>query len=554
MKVTDGPEPKLKTFSSPRLQRLEKLLCSVEEAGFFPFRLPDKIIPKMFKLSPFNLADKSTSSDNFGLGVVGALIFVGTPFVWSSLAKKGTLQFSHVTTNLTEFRFCVNDTSKVKDRSRKRQKAQDAAELKAAQSEVEKLQKDLQAHGVTVVDAGVFATDPGMSDAQSCYVPTGFVDAELADRQQVVETIAKFGEGSAEHQALLADLEEKWGQFRVPSQFETFGVTGKLIRSENQQDRYQRQQARHQQAVYEAIPESKREELDVHGGLSGNVNLARVRVSEFRAQLMAHVVPFLRWRMKAYSGEPYSEQRFRNRRTKESITVRTIELKENIARKVFEESESGELDGEVRLEKKQRGSLPAAKRTRRTRKKNAGKKKRGRKARRKLVVEGRSPAGNGKKKVLAIASPHGDWNGKQMRGYRGNNSFPRMDMMRREVRQLREFAKNGRYEGTGVVVYPDRVNETRTTKQCEHVLHRIRGEQADRRCATRNDNEDLARDPCWKSLVCDVCVRQKRLKKRQLKARDPTSASNQAARYAQGKRHSRYKGVEAVAAGFVSRR
>jgi hypothetical protein len=441
----------------------------------------------------------------------------------------------------------VLDTTRSKDRSRKRAVAKDAANLKEAQEEVMRVSEKL---GRCIVDAGVVATDLGMSDGQSCYVPSAFTDSELADRQRVLETIAKFGEGSPQHKQELDHLEQKWSSFRVCTSFETFGVTGAQIASEAGRDLFQKQQARHRERVVERLGEKNQATLAEAGGISGDLNLANVPAHSWREELCERHLPFLEWRMEAYSGTPYREQRFRQRRVKESITVRTHELKENIAVRVYE-AECMKGKKGVDKVKKHRQTLPPAKRTRRTRKKN----------RRKQRVK---HAANGKRKgvgqktsrahtVLFVASPVGDWNGRPPRGFHGDSTFPRKDMMRRADRQAKKFAKEGRHERTGVVVYPDRVNETRTTKQCEHVLHRIRGEQADRRCATKRDNEDVAKDPCWKSLVCDECVRRKRLKKRQLKPRDPTSAANQSFKYAQRRRHRKYKDVEASAPGFQCR-
>ena len=124
--------------------------------------------------------------------------------------------------------------------------------------------------------------------------------------------------------------------------------------------------------------------------------------------------------------------------------------------------------------------------------------------------------------LLLLHLALGDWCGRQPRGYRRNNSFPRRKLERILCRLLTCYARGGRYEKSGVVIVPTRVSEYRTTKGCGQPTHLILGERANRRPATKKDSEDLTRSRCHDVLHCTHCGA--------FHARDRTSATGIAIR------------------------
>lgn len=110
-----------------------------------------------------------------------------------------------------------------------------------------------------------------------------------------------------------------------------------------------------------------------------------------------------------------------------------------------------------------------------------------------------------KRRIVRIEYICGDWNGRQPRGYRKDNSWCRKSFERVKRRLMLCFVRQKRFLQTGVVVLLAQGDEYRTTRNCPCVSHRILDERVDRKLATTAEESNLFNSPAWKVLYCPVC-------------------------------------------------
>jgi hypothetical protein len=291
--------------------------------------------------------------------------------------------------------------------------------------------------------------------------------------------------------------------------------------------------------------------LNANGGMSGNVNFARTRFADTAAKC-TEFLSCAQLRIAFYRKITFRQQRFANRRAKESIAARSIEAIEHIAQMMdsassssfsssslqpplssqpssSSSSSSSSLSKPLSLSSRYQRSKLGPKRDKRRERKKFDRRRKKRKAvpppssaPPKVPTAAVDTAGGDPCPVAVVVDPASrkiiaiNYVTGQPWGYRGDNSFPRKDFERIKLKLLTCFSRQKRFLHTGVVVILSQGDEYRTTKQCPAPVHRVTDERVDRGLATTTNDSRLTKSPVWKVLFCKACGA--------FHARDQTSA------------------------------
>jgi hypothetical protein len=300
---------------------------------------------------------------------------------------------------------------------------------------------------------GHIAVDMGMSDVQALFVPEAHSTRVIkaCDSEDAAEPMMEDDNAP--------DLMDPPNLTAFPS----MRITRDQVDAEANTRYFQHQQADSKRTVLEGLAPQDLEDLNKVGGMDGDIAWDMVCLdNNLRARVLSNM-KWLQFRTGHYTGLVYAEQRFQRRRALQSLANRLVKWTVQVAR-----------GGSVTR------TLPSKKERLR-------------------VAKADDP-------WVHVSIAWGAWNGLAPPQYRGNNSMPRRELLRRVLTGVRQYTMNGQCEKTKVVVGVNLQNEDRSSLQCCAGRHYKTEERINRVSPVQGEHSRyLHHNKPWKLLWCPSC-------------------------------------------------